>query len=41
MIRHAISKPRGIADLQDEIDRVKSRNLELMQKMDRLERQIR
>jgi aminopeptidase N len=41
MIRQSASRPKGMTSLQDEVDRIKSRNLELMQKMDRLERQLR
>lgn len=41
MIKDAIKKPKEVVQLRDEIDRVKSKNLELLQKMDRLERELR
>jgi aminopeptidase N len=40
MIKDATKKPKEVAQLREEIDRVRSKNLELLQKMDRLEREI-
>ena len=40
MIRQSTAKPTAVTSLQDEVDSVKAKNLELMQKMDRLERQL-
>jgi aminopeptidase N len=41
MIKEAAKKPKEVAQMREELDRIKSRNLELMQKMDRLERELR
>ncbi len=39
VIRVAIRKPREVAQIREELENVKSKNLELLQKMDRLERE--
>ena len=41
MIKDAAKKPKEVAQMREELDKVKSKNLELMQKMDRLERELR
>jgi aminopeptidase N len=41
LIRDASTKPKELSYLREEVDRIKSKNLEIVQKMDRLERQIR
>ncbi len=41
LIKDATSKPREVAQMREELDRVKSKNLELLQKVDRLEREFR
>jgi aminopeptidase N len=41
LIRDASTKPKELSYLREEMDRIKSKNLEIVQKMDRLERQIR
>jgi len=41
MIKDATKKPKEVAQMREELDIVKSRNLELLQKMDRLERELR
>lgn len=41
LIKDATSKPREVAEMREEIDRIKSKNLELLQKVDRLEREFR
>ena len=39
IIRVAIRKPREVAQMREELENLKSKNLELLQKMDRLERE--
>ena len=41
IIKEATRKPKEVAQMREEIDRVKSKNLELLQKVDRLERELR
>ncbi len=41
LIKESTSKPREVAEMRDELDRIKSKNLELLQKVDRLEREFR
>ncbi len=41
IIRDASRKPKEVTQMREEIDRVKSKNLELLQKMDRWEREFR
>ncbi|MGH9429123.1 MAG: HEAT repeat domain-containing protein, partial [Terriglobia bacterium] len=41
LIKDATKKPKEVAQMREEIDKVKSKNLELLQKMDRLERELR
>jgi uncharacterized coiled-coil DUF342 family protein len=41
IIKEATKKPKEVAQMRDEIDRIKSKNLELLQKVDRLEREFR
>jgi aminopeptidase N len=41
LIKDAIRKPREVAQMREEIDKFKSKNLELWQKIDRLERELR
>jgi aminopeptidase N len=41
IIKDATKKPKEVAQMRDEIDRIKSKNLELLQKVDRLEREFR
>ncbi|RPH72168.1 HEAT repeat domain-containing protein, partial [bacterium] len=41
IIKEATRKPKEVAQMRDEIDRIKSSNLELLQKVDRLEREFR
>ncbi|HXG06619.1 MAG TPA: HEAT repeat domain-containing protein, partial [Nitrososphaera sp.] len=41
LIRDATRKPKEVAEIREELDRIKSRNLELLQKVDRLERELR
>ena len=41
IIKEATKKPKEVAQMRDEIDRIKSNNLELLQKVDRLEREFR
>jgi HEAT repeat protein len=41
IIKDATKKPKEVAQMRDEIDRIKSNNLELLQKVDRLEREFR
>jgi ubiquinone biosynthesis protein UbiJ len=41
LIKDATRKPKEVAQMREEIDKVKSKNLELLQKMDRLERELR
>jgi aminopeptidase N len=41
LIKESTSKPREVAEMREEIDRMKSKNLELLQKVDRLEREFR
>lgn len=38
MIRDAARKPKEVAQIREEVDRMKARNLEMMQRMERLER---
>jgi aminopeptidase N len=38
MIKEATKKPKEVAQMRDELDRMKSKSLEMMQRMDRLER---
>jgi vacuolar-type H+-ATPase subunit H len=40
MIKEASKKPKEVAQMREELDKVKSKNLELLQKMDRLEREL-
>ena len=41
IIKDATKKPKEVAQMREEIDKVKSKNLELLQKVDRLERELR
>jgi aminopeptidase N len=41
IIKEATKKPKEVAQMREEIDMVKSKNLELLQKVDRLERELR
>lgn len=41
MIKDATKKPKEIAQFREELDKVKSKNLEILQKMDRLDRGLR
>ena len=41
IIKDATKKPKEVAQMREELDRVKSKNLELLQKVDRLERELR
>jgi HEAT repeat protein len=41
IIRDATTKPKEVLHIREELDEVKSRNLELLQKIDRLERELR
>jgi hypothetical protein len=41
MIKDATKKPKEVTQMREELDKVKSRNLELLQKVDRLERELR
>jgi aminopeptidase N len=41
LIKDATSKPREVTEMREEIDRIKAKNLELLQKVDRLEREFR
>jgi len=41
IIRGTIKKPREVALMREELENLKSKNLELLQKVDRLEREIR
>jgi HEAT repeat protein len=41
IIKEATKKPKEVAQMREELDRVKSKNLELLQKVDRLEREFR
>jgi aminopeptidase N len=41
LIKESSTKPREVAEMREEIDRIKSKNLELLQKVDRLEREFR
>jgi aminopeptidase N len=41
LIKDATTKPREVAEMREELDRIKSKNLELLQKVDRLEREFR
>jgi len=41
MIKDATRKPKEVSQMREELDKVKSKNLELLQKMDRLEREFR
>lgn len=41
IIKDATRKPKEVAQMRDELDRIKSKNLELLQKVDRLERELR
>ncbi|WP_337863487.1 HEAT repeat domain-containing protein, partial [Nitrososphaera sp.] len=41
MIREAASKPREVAQLREELDGMKARSLEMMQRLDRFERGLR
>jgi aminopeptidase N len=41
IIKEATRKPKEVAQMRDEIDSIKSKNLELLQKVDRLEREYR
>jgi aminopeptidase N len=41
IIREATKKPREISQIREEIEGIKSKNLELLQKVDRLERELR
>jgi aminopeptidase N len=41
LIRDAAKKPKEVAQMHDEMDRIKAKNLEMMQRMDRLERGLR
>lgn len=41
IIKDATKKPKEVAQMRDEIDSIKSKNLELLQNVDRLERELR
>ncbi|MEP0824005.1 MAG: HEAT repeat domain-containing protein [Nitrososphaera sp.] len=41
VIKDATRKPKEVSQIREELDRVKSKNLELLQKVDRLERELR
>jgi len=41
IIKEATRKPKEVAQMREELDRIKSKNLELLQKVDRLERELR
>ncbi len=41
LIKDATKKPKEVAQMRDEIDSIKSKNLELLQNVDRLERELR
>jgi aminopeptidase N len=41
VIKDAAKKPKEVAQMRDELDRMKTKNLEMMQRMDRLERGLR
>lgn len=41
IIKDATRKPKEVAQMREELDKVKTKNLELLQKMDRLERELR
>ncbi len=41
IIRGATRKPKEVAQMREELENLKSRNLELLQKVDRLERELR
>ncbi|HEV3433357.1 MAG TPA: M1 family aminopeptidase [Nitrososphaera sp.] len=41
IIREATKKPKEVAQMREELESLKSKNLELLQKVDRLEREIR
>jgi predicted nucleic acid-binding Zn-ribbon protein len=41
IIRRATRKPKEVAQMREELESLKSKNLELLQKMDRLERELR
>jgi aminopeptidase N len=41
VIKESAKKPREVAHIREELDRIKAKNLEMMQRMDRLERGLR
>lgn len=41
LIKESARKPKEVAHMRDELDRIKTKNLEMMQRMDRLERGLR
>ncbi|HVX02223.1 MAG TPA: M1 family aminopeptidase [Nitrososphaera sp.] len=41
LIKEATKKPKEVAQMRDELDRLKAKSIEMMQKMDRLERGLR
>jgi HEAT repeat protein len=41
IIREATRKPKEVSQIREELEQVKSKNLELLQKIDRLERELR
>jgi aminopeptidase N len=41
IIKEATRKPKEVSQMREELDRIKSKNLELLQKVDRLERELR
>lgn len=41
IIKEATKKPREVVQMREELDKIKSKNLELLQKVDRLEREFR
>ncbi|HEX7031732.1 MAG TPA: M1 family aminopeptidase [Nitrososphaera sp.] len=41
VIKDSTKKPKEVAQMREELDKVKSKNLELLQKVDRLERELR
>lgn len=41
IIKEATKKPKEVAQMREELDKIKSKNLELLQKVDRLEREFR
>lgn len=41
IIKEATRKPKEVAQMREELDRIKSKNLELLQKVDRFERELR